>query len=148
MTSFRQIEANRRNARKSTGPITEEGKQRSRCNAVRRGLTAETVIGALQDAEDYEAFEAAIIADYDARSAVERIHFANIDELGLPPGRERFTLTSGVCSGSLRAAREMERSVMKGRLRAMAIAVTVFYRPDQRWPYLNREKSSMISGRL
>jgi hypothetical protein len=72
MTSFRQIEANRRNARKSTGPITEEGKQHSRCNAVRHGLTAETVIGALEDAEDYQAFEAAIIADYDAQSAVER----------------------------------------------------------------------------
>src|SRR6516162_8757269 len=72
MTSFRQIAANRRNARKSTGPITPEGKQRSRCNAIRHGLTAETVIGALEDAEDYRAFEAAIIADYDAQSAVER----------------------------------------------------------------------------
>src|SRR6202521_2278930 len=72
MTSFRQIDANRRNARKSTGPTTEEGKQRSRCNAVRHGLTAETVIGALEDAEDYKAFEAAIIADYEAQSAVER----------------------------------------------------------------------------
>jgi hypothetical protein len=72
MTSFRQIEANRRNARNSTGPNTEEGKRRSRCNAVRHGLTAETVIGALEDAEDYKAFEAAIIADYDAQSAVER----------------------------------------------------------------------------
>jgi hypothetical protein len=28
------------------------------------------VIGALEDAEDYKAFEAAIIADYDAQSAV------------------------------------------------------------------------------
>jgi hypothetical protein len=72
MTSFRQIEANRRNARKSTGPNTEEGKQRSRCNAVRHGLTAETVIGALEDAQDYDAFQAAIIGDYDAQSAVER----------------------------------------------------------------------------
>src|SRR6202453_2005318 len=72
MTSFKQIEANRRNARKSTGPITEKGKRRSRCNAVRHGLTAETVIGALEDAEDYKAFEAAIIADYDVQSAVER----------------------------------------------------------------------------
>ena len=72
MTPYRQIEANRRNALKSTGPKTEDGKQTSRCNAVRHGLTAETVIGALEDAEEYKAFEAAITADYDAQSAVER----------------------------------------------------------------------------
>ena len=72
MTSYKQIEANRRNALKSTGPKTEGGKQVSRCNAVRHGLTAETVLSALEDAEDYKAFEAAITADYDAQSAVER----------------------------------------------------------------------------
>jgi hypothetical protein len=72
MTSYRQIEANRRNALKSTGPKSEEGKQASRCNALRHGLTAETIVGSLEDGEDYKAFEAAIIADYDAQSAVER----------------------------------------------------------------------------
>jgi hypothetical protein len=72
MASFRQIEANRRNAQLSTGPVSEEGKKISRQNAVRHGLTAETVIDALEDAEDYAAFELAVTADYDAQSAVER----------------------------------------------------------------------------
>jgi len=72
MSSLKQIEANRRNALKSTGPTSSEGKRRSRRNALRHGLTAETIIAALEDAEDYEAFEAAVISDYEAESAVER----------------------------------------------------------------------------
>jgi hypothetical protein len=72
MTSFRQVEANRRNALRSTGPKTEQGKRQSRRNAVRHGLTAETVVATLEDVEDYRAFEAAITADYDAQTAVER----------------------------------------------------------------------------
>jgi hypothetical protein len=72
VTSFRQLEANRRNALRSTGPITEAGKHRSRRNAVRHGLCAETVVGTLEDIEDYKGFEAAVIAGYDAETAVER----------------------------------------------------------------------------
>ena len=72
MTSFRQIEANRRNALKSSGPKSLDGKRTSRRNALRHGLTAETVIEGLEDSEDYRGFEAAIIADYDAQTAVER----------------------------------------------------------------------------
>jgi hypothetical protein len=71
-SSFRQNEANRLNALRSTGPKTEEGKRQSRRNALRHGLSAETVIDGLEDSEDYRAFEAAVIADYDARTAVER----------------------------------------------------------------------------
>ena len=72
MISLRRLEANRRNALRSTGPRTEAGKERSRANAIRHGLTAETVVGTLEDAEDYKAFEATIIADYDPETAVAR----------------------------------------------------------------------------
>ena len=72
MSSLKQIEANRGNALKSTGPTTQEGKERSRCNAVRHGLTAETIIADLENAADYQAFETAVISDYDAQTAVER----------------------------------------------------------------------------
>ena len=41
-------------------------------NEIRQGPTAETVIAGLEDAEDYQACEAAVIADYNAESAMER----------------------------------------------------------------------------
>jgi hypothetical protein len=68
MTSFRQIRANRRNARNSAGPITARRQTAIPHNAVGHGLTAETVVGILEDAEDYQAFGTAIIADYDAHA--------------------------------------------------------------------------------
>jgi hypothetical protein len=72
MTSERQIKANQDNAQKSCGPKTEKGKLRSRRNAIRHGLSAETVVGILEKAEDYQRFEEAISADYNPRSSVER----------------------------------------------------------------------------
>src|SRR5271154_6280518 len=72
MTSWRQFQANRRNALRSTGPRTEESQRTPRRTALRHGPTAETVIDGLEDSEDYRGFEAAIVADYDAETAVER----------------------------------------------------------------------------
>jgi hypothetical protein len=72
MTSLKQIEANRRNALKSTGPTSETGKERSRRNAMRHGLTAETVVEPLEDPEEYKAFEMSITSEFDAQTAVER----------------------------------------------------------------------------
>jgi hypothetical protein len=72
MTSLRQLEANRRNALRSTGPRTENGKQQSRRNALKHGLTAETVIEPLEDPEEYRVFEEAIVSEYLPQTPVER----------------------------------------------------------------------------
>jgi len=72
MTSLKQLEANRRNALKSTGPRTENGKHASRRNALRHGFTAETVIEPLEDPEEYRRFETAIVAEYLPQTPAER----------------------------------------------------------------------------
>ena len=52
MTSDKKAESNRRNALKSTGPRTPEGKRAVRLNAVRHGLRAEEILLAGEDEED------------------------------------------------------------------------------------------------
>ena len=110
MTSPKQIDANRRNALKSTGPITPEGKDRSRCNAVRHGLTAETVIAVLENSEDYEAFEAAVISDYNAETAVERQLV-----LRLASTLWRLRRATGMETAILDSATENARSLFKSK---------------------------------
>jgi hypothetical protein len=54
MATQEQIQANRENAQRSTGPRTEEGKARSSMNAVKTGLTGRAVLLPGDDAAAYE----------------------------------------------------------------------------------------------
>jgi len=56
MATAAQIEANRRNSQKSTGPKTERGNDRARGNAVTHGLTARTIMPVLPQ-EDIKELE-------------------------------------------------------------------------------------------
>lgn len=105
MTSARQIAANRLNARRSTGPRSENGKLRSRQNAIRHGLTAETVIGVLEDPCEYAVFEAAIIADYAPRSGVEHELVARLASL-----LWRLRRATSIETGLLEIQGEIQRS--------------------------------------
>ena len=81
MASEKQTSANRRNAAKRTGPITENGKLQSRRNAVSHGLTAATVVTAIEDAEEFERFETAIRADYQPILKIENELVARLTSL-------------------------------------------------------------------
>jgi len=60
MTSDAKIEANRRNAAKSTGPKTAEGKASSKMNALKHGLLSEHMVLKDEDEERLEAFRAGL----------------------------------------------------------------------------------------
>jgi len=64
MATQKQIEANRRNAQKSTGPKTEQGKAACRLNSVKHGMTAITVVLPHEDAVSYEELRANLLASY------------------------------------------------------------------------------------
>jgi hypothetical protein len=54
MATAAQIEANQRNAQKSTGPRTEEGKNRSRLNALDHGCRANLMVLPTEVFGEYE----------------------------------------------------------------------------------------------
>jgi hypothetical protein len=69
--SEKRLEANRRNALRSSGPKTEQGVQGCKNNALRHGLRAlQTVVPGEEPAE-WEAHRAAVVADLDPQGAVE-----------------------------------------------------------------------------
>lgn len=71
MATDKQIEANRRNAQKSTGPRTEEGKHHSRLNAFTHGLTGQLDIMTGEDKEAHDAFIAGIVLSLKPADALE-----------------------------------------------------------------------------
>jgi len=79
MSSQKQIEANRQNALKSTGPKSDDGKARSRMNTLRHGLTAaQAVLPHEEEEDDYGKLREGMLESYAPSDAAE---LALIEEL-------------------------------------------------------------------
>ena len=72
MATEKQREANRRNAQKSTGPKTIEGKSNSSRNNLRHGLTGQISLLPTEDREAHDAFCNELIDSFNPETPVER----------------------------------------------------------------------------
>ncbi len=102
MATAKQIEANRRNASRSTGPRTAEGKAASRFNALNHGLRASQLALPHESNEEVQAFVDAIIEAVSPRDAMEAELACEIATL----------------SWKLRRAERYEHAVLSKRLHA------------------------------
>src|SRR5436190_2029264 len=71
MSSQRQIDANRLNAQKSTGPSTPEGRAAVHLNSLKYGLYAETLILPGEDPAAFEALLDRFDAEYEPATPTE-----------------------------------------------------------------------------
>jgi hypothetical protein len=72
MTTPNRAEINRRNAARSTGPKTPEGKSRSRLNALKHGLTARTLVLPGEDPEALRGRLEAFVTFLEPRNELEQ----------------------------------------------------------------------------
>ena len=71
MATEAQIKANQENAKKSTGPLTDEGKQRSSMNAMTHGIFSTIPLLPGENLEQFKLLEEEIIKAYQPKDAME-----------------------------------------------------------------------------
>ena len=72
-TSKIQVIANQQNAKRSTGPRTDEGKRRASQNAITHGLHASNFVLDIENEDDYYMFQDQLHHDYSPSTATDYI---------------------------------------------------------------------------
>ncbi len=158
MTSAAQLEANRRNAQRSTGPRTSAGKSRSSENAVKHGFTARLLVGLqhgpfADNPAELQEFIQAVLAELAPVTAQERAEALNIVGLYVRRSRlvelEAMALAHAMRTRMLPPAepggppRVAEEDVM--RAGATALGADLFDRLPRYEGHLNRELDKSLA---
>jgi hypothetical protein len=89
MATQSQIDANRRNAQKSTGPTTPEGRAAVRHNALKHGLTAEILIPSMEEQPEFDRLCDAFETEYQPTGPTEESLLENLVAAKWRLGRAR-----------------------------------------------------------
>jgi len=73
MTSQKRIKANRKNAQKSTGPRTPEGKAKVSQNAVKHGMFSRSIVLACESNDEFDQLFGEMLQQYDPQTPMERL---------------------------------------------------------------------------
>jgi hypothetical protein len=121
VTSLKQIAANRRNATRSTGPVTAQGKARASGNARRHGLSV-PVYRASAVAADIGKFALQLVGDAASRTQIDLARAAAVAQLELLRIRREKqllldVLVLGVSSPDMQAIRRLDRYERRAKSR-------------------------------
>jgi len=110
MPTEAQLQANRANAKKSSGPKTDEGKARSRLNALKHGMRAQAVDPVLphEDPAEFEARCQEWLDDYQPTNGVER-------ELVTRAARLSWTLDRAERYETVLLAKQVRKAMLRSR---------------------------------
>ena len=132
MTSERKIEANKRNAKRSTGPRTEAGKKKVSLNAVKHGLTATTVVVLPhEDAEAYRKRVDAWTVELNPQGDLGRYLAERAAKVSWQLDRADSYEQACLARRVRRAERELDEG---GDGEAAALLKTLYETPDDFWP--------------
>jgi hypothetical protein len=120
MATNAQIEANRQNARKSTGPRTAEGKAAVSQNAIKHGLWGRADVVSWEDPAEFELHREALLAELAPAGAMERMLAARIVGLAWRLQRAQFMQTEAMDSIVAKPAADRKPSMAEllARVRA------------------------------
>jgi len=82
MASLKQINANRKNSKKSTGPVTNIGKAKVSLNAIKHGLYAEHHIAVGEDMVHFKNYVDMMLETYVIFDAISALMVKKIIEIG------------------------------------------------------------------
>jgi len=123
MASEQQIAANRRNARRSTGPRSETGRKRSSRNSLRHGLAAARSVNAkrIEDLAHEIAGATTDLVTLEYARAIAQAEFDQVEIRGAKVALISRVMTFGVvkrppASHLIRAAKRVFRALDRGKL--------------------------------
>ena len=130
-----RAEVNRRNAQKSTGPRTAEGKGHSKYNAVKHGLTARSPLLPGEDADELAGRQRELFGDLQPRN---RLEATLVGRIGAQVWRSEQADSAADKLAARRGRHEPREQDLQDRDQALELGARLLWKPSLPIPFEGR----------